>query len=50
MIIPETRGGVLIRGPFGIHMEAIIVVIFKDADAETYKKEGMDTILPRWGK
>ena len=40
----------LIRGLYEIHTEAIIEVSFGDADAETYKTEGMGTLFPRWEK
>ena len=37
----------LIRGLREIQTEAIIDARFRDADAETYAKDGMDTLLPR---
>ena len=40
----------LIRGLWEIQKDAIVDVRFVDADAETYVKEGMGTILPRWEK
>ena len=47
-IIPETQGNVLIRVLWEIQTDSIIDVKFGDADAETYVKKGMDTLLPRW--
>ena len=47
-IIPETRGDVLIRVLWEIQTDAIIGVRISKYDAETYVKEGMDKILPRW--
>ena len=46
--IPETQGDVLIRGLWEIQTDAIIDVRFRYSDAETYVKEGTDTIFPRW--
>ena len=40
----------LTRGLWENHTEAIIDIIFVYADADTYKKKGMDKLLPRWGK
>ena len=39
-----------IRGLWECHIESLIDVRFLASCAETYNKEGMDTILPRWGK
>ena len=36
------------RGLWDIQTDSIIDVRFGDADVETYKTEGMDTLLPRW--
>ena len=49
-IIPETWGGVLIKGLWESQTEAIIYVRFGDTDIYTYNKEVMDTLLPRWEK
>ena len=38
------------RGLWEIQTEAIIDVIFIDADTETYAKYGIYTIFPRWEK
>ena len=46
--IPETWGDVSILGTCESHTEAIIGVRFGDADAETWKSEGMDNLLPLW--
>ena len=48
--ILETRGGMLIIFLWEIHIDSIIDVRFGDSDAETYKKEVMDTFFTRWGK
>ena len=40
----------LIRSLWESQSDDIIVVIFGNADAETYVKEGIDPILPRWDK
>ena len=45
--IPETRADLLIRGLWEIHTDAIINVVFADADSEIYVKEVMDIVLPR---
>ena len=47
-IITETQGDVLIRGLWEIQTDDIIDVRLKDSDADTYVKEGMDTLFPRW--
>ena len=47
--VPETYYGVSIQGLWEIRMEAIIDVIFGDADADTWKKDGMDKLLGWWG-
>ena len=49
-IIPETWGEVLTRGLWEIQTDAIIGVRFGNSDADICVKEGMDTLLPRWGK
>ena len=49
-IITETQGDVLIRGLWEIQTDDIIDVRFIDSDADTYVKEGMDTLLLRWEK
>ena len=46
--IPVTQGDMLIRGLWESKTEAIIGVRFGDADTDPYKKEKMDTLLPRW--
>ena len=46
--IPETRGGVLTRGVWGIQTDDIIDIIFGDADADTYVKAVMDTLFLMW--
>ena len=38
----------LIRGLWESQTDAIVETIFVDADVESYVKEGMDIILPRW--
>ena len=48
--IPKTWDGVLIRGLWESHINTIVGVRFGDADADTYIKEVMDTLLPRWRK
>ena len=49
-IILETRGNVLIRGLWDIQTDAIIDIRFRYSDAETYVKEVIDQIFPRWEK
>ena len=46
----NTSYDVLIRGLWYIQTESIIYVWFGYADAETYKKEGIDTLFLRWKK
>ena len=46
--IPETQGGMLTRGVWGIQTDAIIDIIFVDADADTYVKAVMDTLFLMW--
>ena len=38
----------LIRGLWEIQTDVIVETIFVDADVESYVKEGMDIIFPRW--
>ena len=46
--IPETWGDVLIRDLCESHTDTIIGVRFVDSDVDTYVKEGMDMIFPKW--
>ena len=46
----ETRGGVLIRGLWERHTDAIINVRFGGSDKDTYNHEPMDKILASWEK
>ena len=44
----ETRGGVMIRGLWNCHVDAIIDVKLGDTDADTYTYEPMTSLLTRW--
>ena len=46
----EKRGDVLIQGLWEVQTDAIIDVIFDDADIYTYRYEPMDKILDFWEK
>ena len=48
--IPETRGDVSIRGLRESQKESIIDIRFVDADADTWKPEGIDKLLDWWEK
>ena len=48
--VPETRGGVFIRGLCESQTEATIYVRFEDADADSWKPVRMDELLAGWEK
>ena len=48
--VPETRGDVSIRGLLESQTEAIVDIIFGDADAYSWKPVIMDKLLAGWEK